>query len=198
MPLAPPPSAAARQTINAAFEDLKQTITPADSRNFGVTTLQDVQKAALDIEKELGTRKSLRNMRRLMPLFKGLEHYSKSIDVLCNGTPYLPWIWAPITLILRIASEFVDAFEQVIKGYSRIAESFGRFEILDNAFSSDHNFQQTLGIFYADILQFHKHAYIFVRRSGKDSIYFGLSVLLTSIRLEITIHDFMGTLPKPI
>ncbi|QYS92918.1 NACHT domain-containing protein [Trichoderma simmonsii] len=166
MPLPPPISAPARQTIKAAFEDLDRTITPADSRDFRVSTLAQVRDAALEIERQLAARGSLRNMRRLMPLFRGIEHYSKVIDVLCNGTPYLPWIWAPIALILRVASEYVDAFEQIIKGYSQLAESLGRFELLGNAFLGDSEFQQTLAVFYADILQFHKHAYKFVRRSG--------------------------------
>ncbi|KKP04433.1 NACHT domain-containing protein [Trichoderma harzianum] len=166
MPLPPPISAPARQTIKAAFEDLDRTITPADSRDFRVSTLAQVRDAALEIERQLAARGSLRNMRRLMPLFRGIEHYSKVIDVLCNGTPYLPWIWAPIALILRVASEYVDAFEQIIKGYSQLAESLGRFELLGNAFIHDPDFQQTLAVFYADILQFHKHAYKFVRRSG--------------------------------
>ncbi|WYZ42137.1 hypothetical protein EsH8_V_001032 [Colletotrichum jinshuiense] len=95
-----------------------------------------------------------------------MEHYSKSMDVLCNGTPFLPWVWSPITLILRIASEYVEAFEQIIKGYSRIAESLKRFEILSQAFASEPGFQETMAAIYDDILQFHKHAYKFVRRSG--------------------------------
>jgi hypothetical protein len=169
MPLAPAGSRLARDTIKKAFEDLERTITPADSRSFHETTLQDVREAALDIENELAARQSLRNMRRLIPLFKGLEHYSKVVEVLCNGTPFLPWIWAPITLILRVAADYVNAFEQIIKGYSRMAESLGRFEILSDAFKGNSDFQQTLAVFYADILQFHKHAYTFVRRTSKDS-----------------------------
>ncbi|KAF4437906.1 NACHT domain-containing protein [Fusarium austroafricanum] len=166
MPLKPPVSALARQTIKNAFDELDRTINLGDKREFQNTTLQDVQKAALDIENQLAARQSLRNMRRLMPLFQGLEHYSKVLDILCNGTPYLPWIWAPITLILRIASEYVEAFEHIIKGYASIAESLKRFEILRDAFINNSEFQKTLAVFYADILKFHQHAYKFVRRSG--------------------------------
>lgn len=162
----PPASAPARQTIKTAFEDLDRTITPVDSRNFSTTTLEHVRKAALEIENQLAARQSLRNMRRLVPLFEGLEHYSKVVDVLCNGTPYLPWIWAPITLILRVALEYVEAFEVIMKGYTKIAESLVRFEILDRAFQDSPGFQETLAVFYSDILQFHKFAYTFVRRSS--------------------------------
>lgn len=51
--------------------------------------------------------------------------------------------------------------------YSRIADSLARFEILSDAFVANADFQQTLAVFYADILQFHKYAYKFVRRTGE-------------------------------
>ncbi|KAI0447888.1 hypothetical protein F4803DRAFT_558575 [Xylaria telfairii] len=166
MPLAPVPSADARQTIKTAFESLGKTISPSDSRHFAHTTLQDVRTSAIQLEEKLAARKALRNMRRLDPLLKGLEHYSKVADILCNGTPFLAWIWAPISLILKIASDYVEAFEKIINAYSRIAESLQRFQFLNKAFASDNDFQQTLAAFYADILEFHQHAYQFVTRNG--------------------------------
>ncbi|KAJ8128624.1 hypothetical protein O1611_g5011 [Lasiodiplodia mahajangana] len=166
MPLKPASSTLARRTMKSAFDDIKSTIAPDDSRNFDTTTLEDVKTAALDIENQMAARQELRNMRRLMPLFQGMEHYSHVIEILCNGTPYLSWIWAPISLILRIASEYIDAFEQVIRGYARISESLERFSTLSKAFSKDADFQQTLAVFYSDIMLFHKHAYQFVRRNS--------------------------------
>ncbi|KAH8747114.1 NACHT domain protein [Hyaloscypha sp. PMI_1271] len=156
---------AAKRMIREAFEDLERAISPTDSNDFGSATLESVQKAALDIENQLAARSSLRNMRRLMPLFSGLQHYSSAVEVLCNGTPYLPWIWAPIKLILKVASDYVEAFEQIIKAYSRIGESLNRFRVLDATFSQNAGFQLTVAVFYADILRFHKQAYTFVRRS---------------------------------
>ena len=152
--------------MKTAFDGLQETISPAQSRDFKSTTLDHVRNSALDIESQLARKRSLRHMRRLAPLFKGLEHYSKALDVLCNGTPYMPWIWAPITLVLQVASEYTDAFERIIKGYSRIGTALLRFGILHDAFVHDQGFQQALAVFYADILEFHKHAYQFVTRSG--------------------------------
>jgi len=97
---------AARQTVQTAFKELERIISVADVRDFGLedATLQDVQKAALDIENQLAARSVMRNMRRLSPLFEGLAYYSKSIEVICNGTPFLPWIWSPISLILKVGA----------------------------------------------------------------------------------------------
>ena len=113
---------AAKRTIREAFEDLEQAVSPVDSHEFGSATLESVKQAALDIENQLGARSSLRNMRRLMPLFSGLQHYSATIEVLCNGTPYLPWIWAPIKLILK-----VSRVEVVAGAISKTIYSVGHF-----------------------------------------------------------------------
>ncbi|KAL0475570.1 hypothetical protein QR685DRAFT_568337 [Neurospora intermedia] len=169
MPLAARSSLEARRIIREAFEDLEKVISPSEAKDFNNTTLQNVQDAALGIESILAARQSLRNMRRLSPLFEGLKCYAETIEVLCNGTPYLPWIWAPIKLILKasiVSSDYTDAFERIIKAYSEIAEALPRFHIISDALRNSKEMQQVPAVFYADILTFHKEAYIFVRRSG--------------------------------
>jgi len=174
MPLkAPPPElSASRPAIEHAFKDLELTISPAEFRDFASTTLEDVRRAALDLERQLAARRSLRNLRRLEPLFQGLHHYSKVVEVLCNGTPFLPWIWAPIKFILNIASDCTEAFDRIIKAYSQIAESLGRFQRLEQAFKGKPQLYPVFAIFYADILRFHKAAYRFLtRRCESDSTF---------------------------
>lgn len=94
----------ADRTMRDAFEDLQRAITIPDRMQLENLALNDVERAALKVEKSLAASQSLRNMRRLAPLFRGLEHYSHTIEVLCNGTPYLPWIWAPIKLVLEVCT----------------------------------------------------------------------------------------------
>jgi len=87
------PSPQARIYFEDAFKRFEQTVQFDDKREFQLTTLKDVRDAARQIERDLGDRGCLRNMRRLQPFFDGLDRYSKIIEVLCNGTPYLPYIW---------------------------------------------------------------------------------------------------------
>ena len=96
-------SARALAVMDRALQDLYKTIATPGSRNVPEISLQDVQKACLEIENSLAARGLLRNTRRLVRLFSGLEHYRRSIDVLCNGTDYLCWIWSPITVILQVS-----------------------------------------------------------------------------------------------
>ncbi|PVI02267.1 hypothetical protein DM02DRAFT_702449 [Periconia macrospinosa] len=159
-------SGQARLTLEQAFERFESTVTTDDRRLFQDTRLEHVRNAALEIEQDLATRRSLRNMRRLQPFLQGLEHYSKAIEVLCNGTPYLSWIWAPVKLMLQITSDHLGAFEKLIEAYGKIGDALPRFDRLSAVLKDDHNFQAVLALMYADVLEFHRRAYKFVRRRG--------------------------------
>lgn len=96
-------SAQARLTLQDAFERFASTVTPDDQRLFQNTEIKDVRDEAMRIERHLRARRMQKNMARLEPFLKGLQHYSKVVEVLCNGTPYLPWIWAPVKLMLMVS-----------------------------------------------------------------------------------------------
>ncbi|EHK45148.1 hypothetical protein TRIATDRAFT_198926 [Trichoderma atroviride IMI 206040] len=161
----------ADRTMRDAFEDLKRILTIPDRMQLENLTLEDVERAALKVEKQLAASQSLRNMRRLAPLFRGLEHYSHTIEVLCNGTPYLPWIWAPIKLVLEVSADYIKAFESMIQVYHRLAEPLARFSIFDRAFSSNKEVQKALAVYYSDILKFHGEAYKFIRRNAWQRLF---------------------------
>ncbi|KAL9093837.1 MAG: hypothetical protein Q9165_003760 [Trypethelium subeluteriae] len=164
-------SAQARLTLHEAFERFSRSVTPEERRDFSSTSLEDVRNAAIQTERQLAARRSLRNMRRLHPFLQGLERYSKSIEVLCNGTPYLPWIWAPIKLMIQVSADYLQALENLVEAYGRIADTLPRFDRLASALKADHNFQAVLAFFYADILEFHRRTYKFVRRSSWKTFF---------------------------
>ncbi|KAL9085448.1 MAG: hypothetical protein Q9165_007598 [Trypethelium subeluteriae] len=154
-----PPSVApqARLTFQEAFDRIKTTVSEQDARQFQSTKLKDVRDAAIDLEARLGERKALRNMRRIQPFLDGLDRYSSAVDVLCNGTPFLPWIWAPVKLVLeQLSSGFTQAFELIISAYKDIAQTLPRFDRLSGTFKAEADFQNVLAIFYADIVEFHR------------------------------------------
>ncbi|KEZ45978.1 hypothetical protein SAPIO_CDS1375 [Scedosporium apiospermum] len=162
----PLPSPQALDMMSRALKDLQKTIATSGSRDVPEVALEDVRKACLEVENSLAARGLLRNTRRLRRLFAGLEHYGRSIDVLCNGTQYLSWIWSPITVVLRMASDCVKAFEVIMKAYTKVGDTLCRFQLLQNTFSEDHRFQELLAVFYSDILRFHGFAYKFAQRSN--------------------------------
>jgi hypothetical protein len=83
----------ALSSIEESFRRFKDTVSASDAREFNRTDLSAVRVAAREIEKQLAAKGEHRALRRIEPFLTGLGHYSEAIGALCNGTPYLPWIW---------------------------------------------------------------------------------------------------------
>lgn len=165
----PPPTALDGQAlsqIDQAFRSFRNAVSQDDARAFASSELKDVRDAALKVQRRLAAKQSSRNLRRLQPLLDGIAHYSGAGEVLCNGTPYLPWIWAPIKLCLTVACDHLAAFEKLIKAYASIAEALPRFDILAVALRDHPDFHQVLTVVYCDLLEFHRRAYKVFRASS--------------------------------
>jgi hypothetical protein len=80
------------QVIEDAFENLRQSLLPADAQEFASTELKDVWIVVRKIEEDQRKRRCAQNLRRIEPFLQGIEKYSKVIEVLCNGTPYLNFV----------------------------------------------------------------------------------------------------------
>jgi hypothetical protein len=132
------PSAQARLTLQDAFERFAATVTPDDKRDFTNAKLKDVRDEALKIERQLRRRRTQKNMARLEPFLRGLEHYSKVIEVLCNGTPYLSWIWAPVKLMLMVSRASFETHPSTLRllailGYALLGDQvFTDSHVVDN------------------------------------------------------------------
>lgn len=83
----------ANTRFETAIKDLQMVLTSADAAAFKLTNSEDVWKAVEEIQESQRKRKSLRAMKRIEPFLKALEGYSGVMSVVCNGTPFLPWIW---------------------------------------------------------------------------------------------------------
>ncbi|CAG8975823.1 hypothetical protein HYALB_00009403 [Hymenoscyphus albidus] len=130
--------------IADAFQKLKRSLSEDDAYNFASTELQDVWVTVREIDSEQRKRQSAQNLRRVDPLLRGLEKYRKVIEVLCNGTPYMPYIWAPIKLMLEIAIHHRDVFEALLSAYADIAAALPRFDCYNKTFHDNLEFQHAL------------------------------------------------------
>ena len=89
--------------FQAAFTRFETTVSREDARIFQHTSLEDVWNAIRDTEAQMKARKSLRALKRVEPFLLGIEQYAKVIEVLCNGTPFLPWLWVLCLLCITEA-----------------------------------------------------------------------------------------------
>jgi hypothetical protein len=158
-------------TIQNAFSRLQDALYPSDAALFRETTPEAVKDAIKIIERDQEGRRSLRGLRRIQPFFHGLSRLGGAIETLCQGTPYLCFIWAPVKLLLQIADEYTKGFEALLDAYGQIAQHLPRLDRFASIFQDQPDFQEVLANVYAGILDFHLHAYKMLRRKGWKLIF---------------------------
>jgi hypothetical protein len=85
--------ASPRNTIADAFQKLRRSISDEDAHKFASTRLEDVWAAVREIENAQRKRRCAQNLQRIEPFLGGIGKFAATIDVLCNGTPFLPYAW---------------------------------------------------------------------------------------------------------
>ncbi|RYP58606.1 hypothetical protein DL770_010393 [Monosporascus sp. CRB-9-2] len=154
----------ALRLIELSCKRFTHEISDEDDKIFLTTSLDDVRVAIRQIETQLASRQSLRNLNLLTPYLNAVERYSKAIDPLCNGVPFLPYIWAPVKFILIAVYEHTQTLDKMLSAYAQIGNSLPRLSRLGDSFPEDRDFQQLFAFLYEDIMEFHRKAYTLIRK----------------------------------
>ncbi|KAH6703303.1 hypothetical protein BKA61DRAFT_636254 [Leptodontidium sp. MPI-SDFR-AT-0119] len=153
-----------KNIIADAFNKLSDGISEEHAHEFTLTKLEDVWKAVQDIDRSQRQRQSAQNMGRIKPLLQGIEKYSKVMEVLCNGTPYLPYF----------ASQHYEVFESLLAAYATIGAVLPRFDRYEKAFGEIPSFRVALATMYKHILDFHRRAYKLLSRKAWHVLFLSL------------------------
>ncbi|KAL4724047.1 hypothetical protein ACLX1H_008652 [Fusarium chlamydosporum] len=162
----------AQRTIQIACDRFRSEILPEDARLIQATTkLDDVKLAIGQVERQLAARQVLRDMDRVTPFVDAIERYSKALEIAANGTPYLPWLWAPIKFVLLAVQDNTHALDKILSAYGQIGLQMPRFSRFAEAFPNDRSFQHLLSFLFEDVLEFHRRAYAMIRKSGWKMLF---------------------------
>ncbi|KAI1399172.1 hypothetical protein F4819DRAFT_429846 [Hypoxylon fuscum] len=150
--------------IERSCQRFRQEISPEDDGSIRASSIDDVRQAIRHIERQLAARQCLRNLDRLNPYLDGIERYSKAIDVLANAVPFLPYVWAPLKLILTVTQDSTHTLDKILSAYAQIGAALPRLSMLGGAFPDNADFQQLFAFLYEDIIEFHSRAYKLIRK----------------------------------
>ncbi|KAA6406931.1 MAG: hypothetical protein FRX48_09229 [Lasallia pustulata] len=162
-----PPHNTMVSRFSRILNSFKTHLSQEDVDRFKVATFNDLKSAVKDIQTEQAGRKSLRNLNKIRPYLDGLEQYAAVIEVFVNSKPdILAFIWGPIKFCLKIASNFLEAFDALLDAYKKIGDALPIFSAINDLFSSHSHVQQVLVNLYEDILDFHGRAVRFFRQKA--------------------------------
>ena len=89
----------ASRLIELSCQRFRQGIETEIDRQMQSLQLADVRQGVLEIQTYLRAKQSLRNLDRLSPYLDAADRYSKAAGHLCNGVPFLPYVWVRRSLI---------------------------------------------------------------------------------------------------
>jgi hypothetical protein len=115
--------------IAGSYDKFVRSFSDDDVHDFAATKLEHVWKAVREIDVAQRKRQSAQNLRRIEPLLKVIEKYSRLFEAFHKETHYLPLIWvssasthtpltfahnwkAPIKLTLQVSILSIRLYRQ--------------------------------------------------------------------------------------
>jgi hypothetical protein len=83
--------------FNQALSKFKLSLTPTEVNDFQFTSLQDVERTIVDIQRKQAATKTLRNINRLRPFITAMEQYGKVIEIFVNVSSFVAFVWVSET-----------------------------------------------------------------------------------------------------
>ncbi|KEF62317.1 uncharacterized protein A1O9_00289 [Exophiala aquamarina CBS 119918] len=150
---------AARDPFAVALDELlirfKNRLTATELRKFKGTTLQDVKKTLVDIEKRQETQRELRNLTRIRGFLDAMEQFGKVIEVFTNSSNMVAFIWGPLKFLLQMSSTWANSLDRILEAYQQIGEVFPLLQQYESLFIQHTEMRKILVWIYKDILEFH-------------------------------------------
>jgi hypothetical protein len=75
------------------LEEFKKDLKKKDKDNFQMTSLETLNQAIGEIQKQQQSERRMQNMTRLKRFIEAMAEYGKVIDTFCNGSQFVPFIW---------------------------------------------------------------------------------------------------------
>ncbi|KAH8652695.1 hypothetical protein BGZ60DRAFT_533558 [Tricladium varicosporioides] len=144
--------------FESILKRFKDPLKKKDRDNFQMTTLEQLREAIGDIQKKQQTSRQMQNMTRLGKFIEAMEEYGKVVEIFCNSSQFVPFVWGPMKFLLQVTSTYHKAFSELLDVYQRIGENFPLLLQYQTLFPNDATMGKNLAYIYEDILEFHRKA----------------------------------------
>ncbi|KAK7723014.1 Transcription initiation factor TFIID subunit 12 [Diaporthe eres] len=188
----------AQRQLELSSERFRSELDAEDDRLVRATSLNDVHATIAQTETQLASRQGLRNFDRLSPYINAAERYGKVLEVFCNSSPMVSYIWGPVKLIILAIKEQTRALDLILDAYAQIGNALPRLSALQDSLKDNHDFQLLFTFLYEDITEFHRRVYRIIRKRGMFLwVNLTLALLETSSSLQ-ELRSNVNGLPKDL
>lgn len=101
---------ATEDIFTTVLSDFKKRLTPKELEDFEFTTLDDVRKTAMRIQKDQEQVMAMMNMSRIQSFLEAMNQFGKVIEVFVNASEFVAFVWGPMKFILQVSLSISNLF----------------------------------------------------------------------------------------
>ncbi|KAJ5373531.1 hypothetical protein N7517_005537 [Penicillium concentricum] len=141
-----------------SLEAFKKDLNKKERDNFKISTLEDLEQCLTQLQVKHRSQRRVQNLNRLKPFLEALNQFGKVVEVFCNSSEIVPFIWGPVKFLLLIADSFESALSELLDTYEYIGENLPLLLQYQELFRTNPHMIKVLSLMYEDILKFHRLA----------------------------------------
>ncbi|OQD95723.1 hypothetical protein PENSOL_c019G09356 [Penicillium solitum] len=141
-----------------SLEAFKKDLNKKDRDNFKFSTLEDLEQCLTQLQAKHRSQRRMQNLNRLKPFLEAMNQFGKVVEVFCNSSEIVPFLWGPVKFLLLIADTFENAFSELLDTYEYIGENLPLLLQYQELFRTNPHMIKVLSLMYEDILKFHRIA----------------------------------------
>lgn len=84
-------------SFERTLNEFKKSLTIEQQRDFGATTLKELQITIAALQKRQASNRRAQNLRRIQSFLEGMEGNAKVIEVFLNVHSFVAFIWVGLT-----------------------------------------------------------------------------------------------------
>ncbi|KAF2684142.1 hypothetical protein K458DRAFT_279973, partial [Lentithecium fluviatile CBS 122367] len=157
-------------TLNQTVERFRDSLTEEQKQQFFATCFEDVESEIQNIQDRFGSKKKLRNLRKVSRFLDAMKQIEQVVTVFLNVHPIVAFVWGPIKLALVVASTRIDTLERLLDTYVEIGEVIPSLQQYDKLFENFPAVKEVLEWYLYDILQFHRKVLDLFARPAWDTV----------------------------
>ncbi|KAI9167944.1 Vegetative incompatibility protein [Paramyrothecium foliicola] len=157
------------------FEDelvrFKGQLKAAEKNYFQFSNEAEFVKELDALQTKLHASRRQQNMPRIKGFIEAMTQFGKVIDVFCQTSEVVAFVWGPWKLLLLIGETFSNAFSELLDIYEQLGETIKLLCQAQSLYSGDTHMAVLLSGIYKDILQFHRLAFEYFQKPMLKQIF---------------------------
>ncbi|KAF5508489.1 hypothetical protein CGCF413_v002621 [Colletotrichum fructicola] len=160
------PADAPSDPFEVSLTTFKATLKKSEVENFRFATGDEFKTAIDQIQTKLHHKRRQLNLTKLRSFVEAMTQFGKVLDVFCQTSETIAFIWGPWKFLLQNVDSLFTAFDEILDTYDQLGQTLSLVLQATELFPEDKQMVKVVASIYDDILAFHREAFRYFQKSN--------------------------------